>query len=125
PGGLVRGLKGAGPLMLLVLTRPSRCKYCVQVPCNLESGCLPTVAEYRGGAVNSADGGALAGLRVLEVAGPLGEYAGKLLAGFGADVVLIEPPGGAARRHLGPFIDDEPGPERSLSFAYLHTSKRG
>jgi benzylsuccinate CoA-transferase BbsE subunit len=75
--------------------------------------------------VNDARPGPLAGLRVLEVAGPLGEYAGKLLADFGADVVLIEPPGGAARRGLGPFIDDRPGPERSLSFAYLHTSKRG
>jgi benzylsuccinate CoA-transferase BbsE subunit len=75
--------------------------------------------------VNGAGPGALTGLRVLEVAGPLGEYAGKLLADFGADVVLIEPPGGAARRRLGPFIDDQPGPERSLSFAYLHTSKRG
>lgn len=73
----------------------------------------------------TAGGGALAGLRVLEVAGTLGEYAGKLLADFGADVVLVEPPAGAARRRLGPFIDDEPGTERSLSFAYLHTSKRG
>ena len=73
----------------------------------------------------AASTGALAGLRVLEIAGPLGEYAGKLLADFGADVVLVEPPAGAARRHLGPFIDDQPGTERSLSFAYLNTSKRG
>jgi benzylsuccinate CoA-transferase BbsE subunit len=75
--------------------------------------------------VTGTTGGPLAGLRVLEVAGPLSEYAGKLLADFGADVVLVEPPAGAARRHLGPFIDDQPGTERSLSFAYFHTSKRG
>jgi benzylsuccinate CoA-transferase BbsE subunit len=75
--------------------------------------------------VSEPNRGALAGLRVLEVAGPLSEYAGKLLADFGADVVLVEPPAGAARRRLGPFIDDRPEPEFSLSFAYLHTSKRG
>lgn len=75
--------------------------------------------------MSSATEGPLAGLRVLEIAGPLGEYAGKLLADFGADVVLIEPPAGAARRRRGPFVDDVPGQERSLSFAYLNTSKRG
>jgi benzylsuccinate CoA-transferase BbsE subunit len=75
-------------------------------------------------ALTSADG-PLAGLSVLEIAGPLGEYTGKLLADFGADVVLVEPPGGSTRRHLGPFLDDEPGLEASLSFAYFNTSKRG
>ncbi|HEX3650979.1 MAG TPA: CoA transferase [Pseudonocardiaceae bacterium] len=68
--------------------------------------------------------GPLAGLRVLEVSGLLGEYAGKLLADHGADVILVEPPRGAARRFLGPFLDDEPGPDRSLSFAYYNTNKR-
>jgi benzylsuccinate CoA-transferase BbsE subunit len=68
--------------------------------------------------------GPLAGLRVVEIAGLLGEYAGKLLAGHGADVVLVEPPGGAPRRRLGPFLDDVPGPENSLSFAYYNTGKR-
>ena len=70
----------------------------------------------QGDAVDTAGGGALAGLRVLEVAGTLGEYAGKLLADFGADVVLVEPPAGAARlARLGPFIDD--GRERSAASA--------
>lgn len=69
--------------------------------------------------------GPLDGLRVLEVAGPLTEYCGKVLADLGADVVLVEPPTGSARRHTGPFIDDAPGVESSLSLAYLHTSKRG
>jgi benzylsuccinate CoA-transferase BbsE subunit len=68
--------------------------------------------------------GPLAGLRVLEVSGLLGEYAGKLLADHGADVILVEPPRGAPRRCLGPFLDDEPGVERSLSFAYYNTNKR-
>ena len=28
-------------------------------------------------------------------------------------------------RHVGPFLDDIPHPERSLSFWYYNTSKRG
>jgi benzylsuccinate CoA-transferase BbsE subunit len=73
----------------------------------------------------SADDGALAGLRVLEVAGTFGAYCGKLFAEMGADVILIEPPGGAALRHRAPFVDDASDPDASLTFAYLHSSKRG
>jgi crotonobetainyl-CoA:carnitine CoA-transferase CaiB-like acyl-CoA transferase len=69
--------------------------------------------------------GPLAGLRVLELADEKGQFCGKLLGDLGADVVKIEPPGGAAVRHVGPFLDDVPHPERSLSFWYYNTSKRG
>src|SRR4051812_31957966 len=69
--------------------------------------------------------GALAGLRILEVAGPFGAYCGKLFAELGADVILVEPPGGAALRHAAPFAEAAPGPDASLTFAYLHSSKRG
>ncbi len=69
--------------------------------------------------------GALEGLRILELPGPYGRYAGKLLADFGADVILVEPPGGAADRRAGPFIDDADNPAHSLTFAYFNTSKRG
>lgn len=68
---------------------------------------------------------ALAGIRVIELAGPMSSYCGKLFAELGADVILIEPPGGSALRNVEPFIADEPGPDRSLSFAYFNTSKRG
>jgi len=44
---------------------------------------------------------------------------------MGADVVLVEPPGGAAARAYPPFLDDEPGAERSLHWWHFHTSKRG
>ncbi|MER3421450.1 MAG: CoA transferase, partial [Chloroflexota bacterium] len=47
--------------------------------------------------------GALNGIRVVELAGPLGEWCGRLLAGMGADVIKVEPPGGAATRAIGPF----------------------
>ena len=40
-------------------------------------------------------------------------------------MVKIEPPGGEPCRHVGPFLDDIPHPERSLSFWYYNTSKRG
>jgi benzylsuccinate CoA-transferase BbsE subunit len=68
---------------------------------------------------------ALDGLRVLEIAAPLTAYCGKMFADLGADVVLIEPPGGCRLRSERPFIDDNPGLETSLAFAYHNTSKRG
>jgi crotonobetainyl-CoA:carnitine CoA-transferase CaiB-like acyl-CoA transferase len=69
--------------------------------------------------------GPLAGLRVLELADETGQFCGKLLGDLGADVVKIEPPGGEPCRRIGPFVDDIPHPERSLSFWYYNTSKRG
>jgi benzylsuccinate CoA-transferase BbsE subunit len=69
--------------------------------------------------------GALDGLRVLEIASPLTAYCGKMFADLGADVVLIEPPSGCRQRRERPFLDDSPGIERSLAFAYHNTNKRG
>jgi crotonobetainyl-CoA:carnitine CoA-transferase CaiB-like acyl-CoA transferase len=40
-------------------------------------------------------------------------------------VVKIEPPGGEPCRRVGPFLDDIPHPDRSLSFWCYNTSKRG
>jgi len=68
--------------------------------------------------------GPLEGLRVVEHAGPLGQLAGKLLADMGADVVTIEPRAGSEARAIGPFVDDEPGPNRSLNYWYHNTNKR-
>ncbi len=68
---------------------------------------------------------ALEGVSVLDlthcIAGP---YCTRLLAGFGADVLKIEPPGGERGRRMGPFFHDEPGPDTSLPFAYLNAGKR-
>jgi len=69
--------------------------------------------------------GPLSGVRVLELANETGQFCGKLLGDLGADVVKIEPPGGEPCRRIGPFLDDVPHPERSLSFWYYNTSKRG
>jgi benzylsuccinate CoA-transferase BbsE subunit len=68
---------------------------------------------------------ALEGLRVLDLSGPMGNYAGKLFADMGADVILVEAPGGTELRREPPFIGDVAGVERSLNFAYQNTSKRG
>jgi benzylsuccinate CoA-transferase BbsE subunit len=68
---------------------------------------------------------ALAGLRVMDLSGPMGNYCGKLFADMGADVILVEPPGGTRLRFEPPFLGDIAGPERSLAFAYHNTSKRG
>jgi crotonobetainyl-CoA:carnitine CoA-transferase CaiB-like acyl-CoA transferase len=68
---------------------------------------------------------ALTGLRVLELAtGVAGPYCGKLLAGLGADVVKLEPPGGDGTRQAGPFPGDRADPERSGMFLHLNTAKR-
>jgi crotonobetainyl-CoA:carnitine CoA-transferase CaiB-like acyl-CoA transferase len=69
--------------------------------------------------------GPLADLRVLELADETGQFCGKLFGDLGADVIKIEPPGGEPGRRVGPFLDDIPHPERSLSFWYYNTSKRG
>src|SRR5919198_1578002 len=70
---------------------------------------------------------ALARLRVLEVAERVcGPYCGKLLASLGAEVIKAEaPPEGDPSRRRGPFPGDIPHPERSGTFLYLNTGKKG
>jgi len=75
--------------------------------------------------VNSSMQGALADLRVIELSNERSVFAGKLLADMGADVILVEPPGGDLMRSYAPFLEDEAGPERSLYFWHYNTSKRG
>ena len=75
--------------------------------------------------MTQSNGSFLPGVRVLELADELGEYCGKLLAGLGADVVKIEPPGGEKTRSYGPFYGDEPHPNRSIYFWHYNFGKRG
>jgi crotonobetainyl-CoA:carnitine CoA-transferase CaiB-like acyl-CoA transferase len=70
-------------------------------------------------------GGALEGLRVIELSHERCCFAGKLLADMGADVITVEPPGGSPMRGYEPFVDDVPDPERSLYWWHYNTSKRG
>src|ERR1700748_789080 len=67
---------------------------------------------------------ALTGFRVVELAESVaGEYCGKLLADFGAEVIKIEAPGrGSPTRAMAPLL--EAGPDGSALFAYLNTNKK-
>jgi crotonobetainyl-CoA:carnitine CoA-transferase CaiB-like acyl-CoA transferase len=67
----------------------------------------------------------LSGLRILDLTSRRGGYCGLLLANLGAEVVLIEPPGGEPMRREGPFKADAAQPGGSLSFAAYHTNKKG
>jgi crotonobetainyl-CoA:carnitine CoA-transferase CaiB-like acyl-CoA transferase len=67
---------------------------------------------------------ALTGFRVVELAESVaGEYCGKLLADFGAEVIKVEAPGcGSATRAMAPILAD--GCDGSGLFAYLNTNKQ-
>jgi crotonobetainyl-CoA:carnitine CoA-transferase CaiB-like acyl-CoA transferase len=69
--------------------------------------------------------GPLEGLRVVELASEHAAFAGKMLGDLGADVIVVEPPGGHSSRAYGPFADDVDDPERSLWWWHYNTSKRG
>jgi crotonobetainyl-CoA:carnitine CoA-transferase CaiB-like acyl-CoA transferase len=65
-------------------------------------------------------GAALAALSVLDASESVaGQYCSRLMADFGADVTLVEPPGGSALRHRGPF-DPALG---SVAFFHLNLGK--
>lgn len=62
----------------------------------------------------------LEGIRVVDLADEKAELTGRVLADFGADVIRVEPPSGAASRRCPPFHDG-----RSLYFGYRNFNKRG
>ncbi len=70
------------------------------------------------------DRGALEHLRVLDLTGYLGQTFGRVLGDMGADVVLVEPPGGSETREIGPFAGDEAGPDRGLAWNVFNRNKR-
>ncbi|MCR9095432.1 MAG: CoA transferase [bacterium] len=66
---------------------------------------------------------ALQETRIVELASERIAWAGKLMGDMGADVILVEAPGGDASRGYAPFADDQEGGE-SLYFWHYNTSKR-
>ena len=54
-----------------------------------------------------------------------GALCGKIFADMGAEVIKVEPPQGCPTRNIPPFLDDEPGLDRSLYFlAFRPASNR-
>jgi len=71
-------------------------------------------------------GGALEGFRVVELGEAVSApYCAKLFADFGAEVIKVEPRTGDVSRHWGPYPEDTPHPEKSGTFFFLNTNKKG
>lgn len=64
------------------------------------------------------------GLRIVERSGLCTAYATRQWAALGAEVVVLEPPGGHPYRHLEPFAPGAGAPEGSLWWAFLGQNKR-
>ena len=70
--------------------------------------------------------GLLGDVRVLDLSQDIaGSFCARLLADYGAEVLKVEPPGGAVLRRMGPFYKDDPHPEKSLPFLVLNLNKLG
>ena len=66
----------------------------------------------------------LAPYRVIDCTDERGQLAGFMLAQLGADVFLVEPPGGSSARHCPPFAGGRPDPERGLWHWAYNRGKR-
>ena len=68
----------------------------------------------------------LDGVKVLDLSEDIaGSFCARLLADYGADVLKLEPPGGAGLRRMSPFFGDDPHPEKSLFFLVMNLNKKG
>ena len=76
-----------------------------------------------GNRASSEQRGPLSGLRVVELASAPACFAGKLMAIYGAEVIVVEPPGGHETRRWAPFAGDIEDPERSLWWWHYNTNK--
>jgi crotonobetainyl-CoA:carnitine CoA-transferase CaiB-like acyl-CoA transferase len=66
----------------------------------------------------------LQSVRVLDLTARQGMICAQILADLGADVVQVEPPGGAPGRTVGPFLGGDLDPEGSLSWWAYARGKR-
>jgi benzylsuccinate CoA-transferase BbsE subunit len=66
----------------------------------------------------------LKGFRMLDLTDEKGALCGKIMADLGVDVIKVEPPAGCSTRNIPPFLEDQPGPDRSLYFLAYEASKR-
>jgi crotonobetainyl-CoA:carnitine CoA-transferase CaiB-like acyl-CoA transferase len=62
--------------------------------------------------------------RVIDLSDERGQLCGQILGDLGADVILVEPPGGSRARVRGPFYQNLAHPNRSLHFWAFNRNKR-
>ena len=67
---------------------------------------------------------ALGHLRVVETGDIAASYSAGYLAGLGADVIKVEPPGGDPNRWLAPFAGDIADAERGIPFLNANINRR-
>lgn len=60
----------------------------------------------------------------MEVSGQFTPVGARVLAELGADVIVVEPPEGSPHRQRPPFVDNEPGLDRSLRWWGGNAGKR-
>lgn len=63
------------------------------------------------------------GYTVIELADRRNQFVGKIMADSGARVIQIEPVMGSPGRFTGPFVNDEPHPDRCLDYWWYNTGK--
>ncbi len=63
-------------------------------------------------------------VRVLDLSDHRAALGSRMLADLGAEVTMVEPPGGNSIRHQAPYVDDQPSPERSYQHLYFNVNKR-
>lgn len=63
--------------------------------------------------------------RVLDLTDERGLICGEMLGDLGADVIVVEPPGGSSARRIGPFWHDQVDLNTSLYWWSLNRNKRG
>ena len=61
---------------------------------------------------------------MLDLTDEKGALCGKIMADLGADVIKVEPPAGCPTRNIPPFLEDQPGTDRSLYFLAYEANKR-
>ena len=62
--------------------------------------------------------------RVVDLSDERGQLCGQILGDLGADVILVEPPGGSRTRARGPFYRNIANPNQSLQFWAFNRNKR-
>ncbi len=67
----------------------------------------------------------LSGYHIIDLSDDKGLFCGKLLADLGAEVVKVERPGGDPARMIGPFLQDDPHPDKSLFWFAFCQGKKG